>query len=407
MARGPRVVQFPTIWSGLLRRDARGKVYPDLANVLIALRAEPQLADAMAFNEMLQRTIVMTEWPSAPGALAGEKPPHELTPDDVSRLQEWLQHNGLPRIARDNVGQAIEVFARERRFHPLRDWFEAQQWDGDARAGTWLSVCLGCPDDDYHAQIGAMALIAMVARVFEPGCKSDYLLVLEGPQGEEKSKFCRALAGGDEYFSDHLPPIDGDPVRLAMHLRGKFIIEVAELAAMLKAEPETAKHFFSRQIEKYVGKYQREEVSEPRQCFFIGTTNDDEYIRDTTGGRRFWPVKTVKVNVAALIAMRAQLFAEAVQLYRDKLPWWPEREFEKAVIAPVQDARQWEDAWTDQVRDHTQGKPSITIAHLAQLIGIEHARLDMLAQKRLAAILRKQNWKRYRAHGNVMAWAPQ
>jgi predicted P-loop ATPase len=390
-------------WHAKLRSD-NGRIIPDLANVLVVLRNEPQLAFAVAFHEMRGRALVTAVWPQAPGAEPGARTPHELTEDDASRLQEWLQHMAMPKIGRETVTQAIEVFARERPVHPLRDWLANSEWDGTPRVGTWLNVTLGCPDDDYHAQIGAMALIAMVARVFEPGCKSDYMLVLEGPQGEEKSKFCKALAGEGDYFSDHLPRIDADEIRVSMHLAGKWIIEVAELSAILKAEPETAKHFFSRTHERYTPKFGRAEVVEARQCFFIGTTNDNEYIRDATGGRRFWPVKVGNINIQALVEMREQLFAEAVALYRDKVPWWPEREFEKRVIAPIQDERQWEDAWTERVRQHIENKWTISIAELAGLMGIETARLDRQAQLRLASILKNAGWVKGFEHGKRKVW---
>jgi predicted P-loop ATPase len=380
-------------WWDKLRRD-NGRVIPDLANVLIALREDQALAFAMAFNEMRQRSIAMTEWPRAARALAGEKPPHEIGDDDITRLQEWLQHMGLPRIGREIVSQAVEAFARERRVHPIRDWLNALESDGGDLRQNWLSVCLGVPDDPYHRAIGKMFLTSMVARIFEPGCKCDYMIVLEGPQGEEKSRFCRALAGGDEYFSEHLPRIDSDAIRLSMHLRGKWLIEVSELSAFLKADPEAMKHFVSQQNEQYTPKYGRSEVREPRQCVFIGTTNEDEYIRDVTGGRRYWPIKVRFVNVDRLERMRSQLFAETVLAYRANEAWWPDRTFEKEHITPVQDARQWEDALTERVAEIIESLSEVSLGHLGMRLGFDNTKFDMTSQKRVAAILRKAGWRR-------------
>jgi predicted P-loop ATPase len=390
-------------WWDKLRRD-NGRVIPDLANVLIALREDQALVFAMAFNEMRQRSIAMTEWPLGPRALAGEKPPHEIGDDDITRLQEWLQHMGLPRIGREIVAQAVEAFARERRVHPIRDWLDSLESDGGDLRQNWLSVCLGVPDDPYHRAIGKMFLTSMVARIFEPGCKCDYMIVLEGPQGEEKSRFCRALAGGDEYFSEHLPRIDSDAIRLSMHLRGKWLIEVSELSAFLKADPEAMKHFVSQQNEQYTPKYGRSEVREPRQCVFIGTTNEDEYIRDVTGGRRYWPVKVRFVNVDRLERMRAQLFAETVLAYRANEAWWPQREFEKEVITPVQDLRQWEDALTEKVEEILDGTFEISMAQLGNRLGFDNTRFDTPAQKRIAAILRKAGWRKGSAHRGRSIW---
>ncbi|HEY1887142.1 MAG TPA: virulence-associated E family protein [Roseiarcus sp.] len=390
-------------WYDTLRKD-NGRVIPDVANVLHALSQDQALVFAMAFDEMRQRSMAMAEWPHTPRCIPPAFKPHEIGEDDVTILQEWLQWMGMPRVGREIVAQACERFARERRIHPVRDWLEALESDGGNLRQNWLTVCLGVEDNPYHQAIGKMFLTAMVARIFEPGCKCDYMIVLEGPQGELKSQFCRILAGGDEYFSEHLPRIDGDQVRLSMHLRGKWLIEVSELAAFLKADPEAMKHFVSQQVERYIPKYGRSEVTEPRQCVFIGTTNEDEYIRDVTGGRRYWPIKCREIRLDRLEGMRRQLFAEAVAAYRANEAWWPDRTFEKDTIAPVQEARQWEDALAEKVREIIDPLSEITLAQLGARIGFDNTRFDMLAQKRVSSILRKANWRNVRWRGGGKIW---
>jgi predicted P-loop ATPase len=285
-----------------------------------------------------------------------------ITDVDVSRLQVFLQKCGLETLGKDTAHQAVAVRAAECAFHPVRDFLNGLRWDGTPRVGGWLHAYLGAADNEYHEQIGTMFLIAMVARVMRPGAKADYMMVLEGPQGARKSTACRILGG--DWFSDSMPALSSDAVRVSMHIRGKWLIEIAEMSSMNKAESAELKAFITRPVEQFTGKYARLEEAEPRQCVFIGTTNEAAYLRDATGGRRFWPVTVgAMIDTDALARDRDQLFAEALQLYRQGVAWWPYSDFEAQHIAPQQEERFEADAWEEPVQEFLASQARVTVAN--------------------------------------------
>ena len=215
------------------------KPLPILANALIGLRNE--LPEALAFDEMTRVPMLMR-------SLTGENNfrLRRCTDVDAGIMQERLQHCGLKRLSKDVTHQAIEIRAHECPFHPIRDYLESLTWDGTARIARLFPKYFGSEDTEYAQKIGAMFLISMVARIFEPGCKADHLPVIEGPQGGLKSTACRLLGGG--YYRDCLPDITAGK-DAQQHLRGKWLIEVSEMHAMNRAEAAHLKAFITRQTE--------------------------------------------------------------------------------------------------------------------------------------------------------------
>nr|WP_244978783.1 virulence-associated E family protein [Bradyrhizobium pachyrhizi] len=323
-----------------------------------------------------------------------------ITDEDVTCVTEHLQRAGLKRISRDIVREAVNQRAQENAFHPLRNWLSRLVWDGQKRINVWLTTRLGADLNPYTQAIGKMFLVSLIARVFEPGCKADHMIVLEGPQGAMKSTACAVLGG--EYYSDNLPEV-GEGKDVSQHLRGKWLIEIGEMHAMNRAESAQLKAFITRQVERYRPSYGRYEVTEPRQCIFIGSTNKETYLRDETGGRRFWPVKVGKIDIDSLIEDREQLFAEAVHAYHEGEPWWPDRDFERQHIAPEQAARyEADEAWEAAIGEYLVTTSRTTIGDVArEALHSETQRVGTAEQRRIAAAMERLGWKRERADGKT------
>src|SRR5262245_52564543 len=212
------------------------KPLPVLANALIGLRAV--FPNSLAYDEMLCAPVLQH-------SLVGENDfkPRPLTDIDIGIMQDRLQHLGLKRLPKDTVHQAADMCAHEHRFHPVRDYLDALQWDGTKRMARLFSAYFGAAPGDYGKAVSRMFLISLVARIYKPGCKADHMPVIEGAQGILKSMACAVLGG--QWFSDNLPDLhEGKDV--AQHLRGKWLIEVSEMHAMDRAECTKLKAFITR-----------------------------------------------------------------------------------------------------------------------------------------------------------------
>jgi predicted P-loop ATPase len=202
---------------------------------------------------------------------------------------------------------------------------------------------------------------------------------------------------GGQWFSDALPEITSNGGRdVSQHLRGKWLIEVSEMHAMNRTEATQLKSFLTRREEQYIPRYGRLEAYEPRQCVFVGTTNQDAYLRDATGGRRFWPVKTGthgRIELELLDEYRDRLFAEAVNNYEHGGTWWPDRQFEDELIKPQQQARYAGDIWEDRIREYCLTIQRTTIPEIARAcLGFIDKELKQEHLNRIGSILRDLGW---------------
>jgi len=382
---------------GLLQRGAKGEFLATLANAVLILLHDPPLVGTVGFDEFSSEPLLRAPMPPPhDGAAAMPGPyPRVWEPADVAMALAYLQRVWSSRFSRATVEDAMEAAAAHRRFHPVRDWLATLRWDGAARLDTWLLRAFGCPDDAYHRAVGAKFLIAAVRRVRQPGCKFDHMLVLQGPQGLGKSTVLQVLFG-PQWFADTLPPDLADR-DAANGLQGLWCIEFPELAALLRAEAEDIKAFVSRQVDRYRPQHGRRFVSRPRQAVLAGTTNDEEWLSDSTGNRRFWPVRCAFAEVAWVAALRTQLWAEAALREAAGEVHWLDLEETQVAATREQATRTIEDPWTDRVRQYLWGRSQATTAELLErALDIPTAQRGRREQMRMARLMRAIGWRKVR-----------
>ncbi len=321
----------------------KGEVDDCLANVHDILRNRPEWAGVLAFDEFAVRTIKLKAPPYA-GASVGD-----WEGVDDSRTAIWLTHQEGIAPSSGRVAEAVDVVAQANPIHPVRNWLgNLPAHDGTGRIDHWLSDYLGVADSEYVRRVARFYLIGMIARVMEPGCKFDYCLVLEGKQGRGKSTAFRIL-GGEWYADTDLDLHNKDSMGA---LQGVWVYEFAELGSVARAEATKQKSFLSRQTDKYRPVYGRRDIKVPRQVVFGGTTNEWEWNKDPTGGRRFWPVDCASdLNLTGLQAARDQMFSEALAAYLAGERYWPDKGEQAELFDPVQLARQQPESLVDALHD--------------------------------------------------------
>jgi len=317
----------------------------------------------------------------------------ELTDELCAVLRhEFLkQHRFDP--TKEHIRDATQTLCLENTFHPVREYLDARRWDGVPRLERWLTTYLGAEDNPFHRAIGQLALIAAVRRVREPGVKFDNILVLEGPQGSGKSSAVAVLAS-QAFFSDQ-DLLTADTKTQIELLEGVWLFEISELQGLGQAEIDRVKAFASRQTDRIRPAYGRFRVDRPRQTIFIGTTNDDQYLKDQTGNRRFWPVKTARVDLDALRRDRDQLWAEASHLEAQGVSLTLPEEL-WAVAHEAQQARVLDDPWLDDLvraRGKVEdGMERITTADVLAALEMPAERKTTTHAKRLVGLMRRLGW---------------
>jgi len=266
---------------------------------------------------------------------------------DAIQTAFYLSKHHQYEVSPKDVHEAVEVIASERRYHPVKDYLSGLKWDGVPRLDTWLHTYCGASKGRYSQFIGRKTLLAAVSRIYQPGIKFDHVLVLEGDQGVGKSLTIATLA--TPWCSDaSIDLTDKDAVSL---IQGHWIFELSEMDVLNKSGIRALKGFITRQVDKMRPPYARSIQEFPRQGIMMGTINPENegYLRDPTGNRRFWPILIDRVDLVKLREDRDQLWAEALAYYHRNEPIHiDDRELEK-LIQRETIKRQQEDPWFEVV----------------------------------------------------------
>lgn len=373
-----------------------------LSNVYQILAHRPEWKGVVAYDEFSLCIVKRKLPPFAEGAVG------EWDSTDDSRTAMWLAQLNPDwsfTPSSDLVAEAIEVLGRANAFHPVRDYLRALKWDGTPRLEAMLSDFLGVTVTPYTQRAGKWWLMGAVKRVLEPGAKFDYCLVLAGTQGKKKSTFFSAIGG--EWFSDtdlDLGSKDG-----MSNLRGVLIQEFPELGSLARAEEKKQKSFLSRRVDHYRPVYGRREIKSPRQVVFCGTTNEHEWNKDPTGGRRFWPVDCLfdEIDIAALEAVRDQLFAEALHYVEAGERYWPTQEEQRLYFDPEQIKVEQQDSLVDAVHDWVWSRVADFSLYdvAAECLKLDASKLTRDLQTRLGVALRKLGCTRVeKRNGMIRYW---
>ena len=322
----------------------------------------------VAHNTFANRLVVTGKMPNE----TRDQSPRLLSDNDYTLVRLCFNAIGL-KPGTEALRDGVDFWARMNAFNPVTDWLRSLQWDGVPRADSWLSRYMAVADDEWSRIVGPKFLIAMVARAMQPGCQLDTAMIFEGVQGLRKSSALRALAG-DQFFGDQLPSMS-DKEGLQF-IRGLWLVEIKELAAYSKSEVNDIKRFIDARIDRYRDPFGRTVNDHPRSACFAATTNESEYLKDSTGERRWWPVRcNGPIDVEGLQDAREQLFAEAVHRY-DSGEIWHLTDDQDAIARVEQGKRRKVSEYFERIAAKTRCTESVRMEDVFVALGLSTSELN-------------------------------
>jgi predicted P-loop ATPase len=372
-----------------------------LHNAMLVFEVDPRWNEVLRYNEFTDKVELYA--PPPPFAADPDWRVQPLQAHHESEITRWIQITYGFFAQTKLISEALVTLARRYCYHPVQEYLAGLVWDGTARLDELFIIYCHAEDTPYTRAVGSKTLIAAVARILAPGAKADTMPILCGKQGLLKSTFWETLAS-KEWFTDALPDLHNKDAAVA--LRGKWIVELADLDNFGRSEIETIKRFLSANQDHYRAPYDRHASTIPRTNIFVGTTNQDLFLRDTTGNRRFWPIAVQgPCEIDALRQDRDQLWAEAVSRYFQEEAWHLSGSVAQ-LAEEEQRARVEPDAWTAPVLEYLQRTPLeygrckgrrvpfvTTNALLEKALGLDKVYWTPGNARRVASLLRFNGWR--------------
>lgn len=393
-ATSVRIIEPAPAWFlGCPYSTKTGYALPSPAALAHILEHHPEIGKGVRYN--IRKNTYVTKH-DLPWARAGAA----ITDAWEVELRVWAELQLNVRWSAETVHAGVRAYGQRHHYDPVHDYLMGLRWDGRYRLDDVLIRLAGARDTIAHRAMMRAWAVSAVRRVLEPGCKADHVLVLEGEQGCGKTTFLRTLAeaaGGTGMHSDSLPPIDHKDVY--SHLRGPWIIELGEMAALVRVDMAAIKQFITMQIDRYRPPYGRNEEDVPRRCIFAGSLNDNGagWLPDSTGGRRFWPIPIARLNREALEDEVHQLWAEAVAIAATGEPHYLAGVAADEVAA-IQATKHIRDPWRDLLLERVATATHLTNEDLWDCCDVDRAQRDVRAERRIAAAMQILGWERVRDH---------
>jgi len=400
----PDPISHDQDWVVHLAKTKFGNIKTTLRNCILLLTHEIGIRGLFRFNEFSKQLEIHGR---VPWENSRKNIYNNIDDREIECIKIYLDEKFRIEFPTTVVYRAIDLVGAGNSYHPIQDEIKSYTWDKKERIDYWLQTYCGVADSEIVRMFSRKVLVAMIERVFNPGCKFDYVLVLEGKQGIGKSTACKIL-GGDWYGDAPIDPKDKDCIP---YIHSHWLIELSEMITTRKTEVDQLKNFISRTEDDVRLPYERTRKRFPRQCVFIGTINPEAsgYLNDTTGNRRYWSVYCSKINISELKRDRDQLFAEALIKYQNKEPLYLPQQFNMELIENAK-TRQTIDPWGVAIMDWVQKNPSVSKLTTSEIftavLGGSLNTMHTGHHKRISNILKDCKWGKKRTSAGMVYTKP-